>query len=118
METKIALSAFSALSQESRLNVFRLLVKAGPAGLSAGTIAETLSISPSTLSFHLKELEMSGLTSSERDGRSIIHKADYAGIRDVVEFLMADCCNGDPRLCGPYIVNRPAPKAAGQEECC
>ncbi|GGD15607.1 ArsR/SmtB family transcription factor [Aquisalinus flavus] len=112
METKLAVNAFAALSQETRLDIFRLLIKAGTGGQPAGALAEALGIAASTLSFHLKELEHAGLVTSARDGRRIFYKADYAGIREVIDFLMADCCNGDPRLCGPYIVTRT------KEECC
>ena len=115
MEPNTALAAFAALSQPTRLDVFRLLVKAGPGGQPAGALAETLGIAASTLSFHLKELAQAGLVVADRDGRQIWYKADYAGIREVVTFLMADCCNGDPRLCGPYIVT---PKGTTKEECC
>ena len=104
METKNASAAFGALSQETRLDVLRLLIKAGPAGEAAGAIADALGASASTLSFHLKELAAAGLIAPRRDGRSIYYAADYGGLRNLIEFLMADCCQGDPRLCGPYII--------------
>ena len=100
----MAIEAFSALSQQSRLAVLKLLVKAGPAGESAGKIANTLSVPAPTMSFHLKELERAGLILSRKTGRSVIYAADYGGIRDLVDFLLADCCQGDRRLCGPYVI--------------
>ena len=108
MEIKTAIDAFSALSQESRLGVLKLLVKAGPAGEAAGRIAEALGVPAPTMSFHLKELERAGLILSRKSGRSVIYAADYGGIRDLVDFLLADCCQGDRRLCGPYIVKEKA----------
>ena len=104
MEILTALAAFAALSQETRLNIVRLLVREGPQGLTAGVLAERLGAPPSTLSFHLKELEREQLVQARREGRRIHYSADYAGLRGLVDFLLADCCQGDPRLCGPYII--------------
>ncbi len=104
MEIKDALPAFAALSQESRLDALRRLVTAGPCGLAAGALAEAIGVAPPTMSFHLKELANAGLITSRRDGRHVFYAADYGGIRRIVDFLMADCCQGDPRLCGPYII--------------
>lgn len=104
MELENAVAAFGALSQTTRLEIFRLLIRQGPSGCPAGTIGDALSVSPSTLSFHLKELEQAGLAASRRDGRRIFYTANYAGIRELISFLMSDCCQGDPRLCGPYIL--------------
>ena len=108
METKYATQAFSALSQETRLNVLRLLVKRGPAGLPAGELAETMDVAAPTMSFHLKELVSADLVLSRKEGRSIIYAANYGGVRGLIDFLMADCCQGDPRLCGPYIIKEKA----------
>lgn len=108
METITAAEAFSALSQPSRLDVVRLLVKAGPSGESAGAIAQTLGVPAPTMSFHLKELERSGLISSRKEGRSVIYAADYGGMRDLINFLLADCCQGEKRLCGPYVIKESA----------
>lgn len=104
MEIKAALSAFAALSQENRLEALQLLVKAGPRGVSAGDIGEALGLAAPTMSFHLKELAGAGLISARKEGRRVFYAADYGGIRRLVDFLMADCCQGDPRLCGPYII--------------
>ena len=108
METNIASEAFSALAQPARLEVVKLLVKAGPAGVAAGKIAEAADIPAPTMSFHLKELERAGLILSRKEGRRVIYAADYGGIRDLVDFLLADCCQGDKRLCGPYIIKETA----------
>ena len=112
MEISSALAAFAALSQETRLNIVRLLVREGPQGLTAGALAEALSAPPSTLSFHLKELEREQLVQARREGRHIHYSADYAGLRGLVDFLLADCCQGDPRLCGPYIIKEKAHETA------
>lgn len=104
METKAASEAFSALSGEIRLETLRMLVKRGPGGLPAGEIAEAMGAPAPTMSFHLKELVNAGLVISRKEGRSVIYAANYAGMRALIDFLMADCCQGDPRLCGPYII--------------
>ncbi len=108
MEIKAAVAAFSALSQEVRLGVLRQLVKAGPGGLSAGALAAAAGVAAPTMSFHLKDLAATELVRSRKVGRSVIYAANYGGVRALVDFLMADCCQGDPRLCGPYIVREPA----------
>ncbi len=104
MEINDATEAFSALAQPSRLAVLKRLVKAGPAGEPAGGIAAGLGVPAPTMSFHLKELERAGLILSRKEGRSVIYAADYGGIRNLIDFLLADCCQGDRRLCGPYVV--------------
>jgi ArsR family transcriptional regulator, arsenate/arsenite/antimonite-responsive transcriptional repressor len=104
MELNTACECFSALSQASRLEVLKRLVRAGPRGEAAGAIAEGLGVPAPTMSFHLKELERAGMITSRREGRRVIYAADYGGIRDLVDFLLADCCAGDRRLCGPYII--------------
>lgn len=103
MDRKIALAALSALGQETRLEVFRLLVQAGAAGIAAGEIATQLGAVSNTMSAHLKILSQAGLARSERDGKSIRYFADMAGFRNLLAFLMEDCCNGSPELCQPVI---------------
>lgn len=98
-----ALSAFAALSQDTRLSIVRLLVRAGPKGMSAGCVADEVGISASNLSFHLKELQHAGLVEARRDARSIIYSADYTALRDLIGFLMKDCCGGRPEICDPVL---------------
>ena len=100
MEVKTAVTALTALAQESRLRVFRLLVRAGEEGLAAGEIADGLDIPPATLTFHLKELSHAGLIDSAREGRSIRYSIRGAGVRELLTYLLQDCCNGQPELCG------------------
>jgi len=101
MEIKEVLSCLGALAQETRLGVFRALVRAGEAGLSAGQLAEELDVAPNVLSFHLRDLAASGLVGSERQGRSIIYSIKPDLIRDFLNFLTEDCCQGRPELCQP-----------------
>ena len=108
MNESQALLSFAALSQETRLAMVRLLVRAGPDGLAAGALADGVGVSPSNLSFHLKELEHAGLIASRRESRSIIYTAEYAALRGLVNFLMKDCCAGLPEIC------KPAPMASAK----
>ena len=94
METKQAVQALSALAQESRLAIFRLLVQAGPAGLAAGAIGEKLDLPPATLSFHLAGLTRAGLAQSRQDGRFVIYSASYDSMNALVGFLTDNCCQG------------------------
>jgi DNA-binding transcriptional ArsR family regulator len=94
MEKQNAIAALSALAQETRLDIFRTLVQAGPGGLPAGAIGEKLAIPSATLSFHLKELKGAGLLRCERQGRSRIYSPDFAVTRDLLGFLTANCCQG------------------------
>ena len=94
METKQAIQALSALAQESRLAIFRLLIQAGPAGMAAGAIGEALELPPATLSFHLSGLTRAGLAQSRQDGRFVIYNADFAAMNALVGFLTENCCQG------------------------
>lgn len=94
MEERQALLSFAALSQETRLGIVRTLVVAGPEGMAAGAIAERMSVSPSNVSFHLKELERAGLIAQRRESRSIVYNANYEALSGLVRFLMEDCCVG------------------------
>jgi ArsR family transcriptional regulator len=99
MESQKALTGLSALAQDTRLAIFRRLVRAGPQGESAGTIAEALHTPAPTLSFHLKELERAGLITQRRESRSLIYAAHYGAMRDLLAYLMEDCCAGRPEIC-------------------
>ena len=101
MEPNDAVSALSALAHPGRLAIFRLLVKAGVHGLPAGRIAEATGSLPNTLSANLNILTAAGLTGSRREGRSIIYTANYEAMRDLLGFLMEDCCSGEPAICAP-----------------
>ena len=95
MEEQSVLKALTALSQAHRLRVFRALVVAGQAGLTPGQIAEAQQIPAATLSFHLKELVQAGLLTQERQGRSLIYRADFAQMNALLAFLTENCCQGD-----------------------
>jgi ArsR family transcriptional regulator len=96
MQNKDAVAALAALAQESRLAAFRLLVQAGPAGLAASRIAETLGIPPSSLSFHLKELTHARLVVPRQEGRFVIYAAQFETMNALVDFLTENCCGGAP----------------------
>lgn len=100
METANAAAALSALAQETRLSIFRLLVRSGPEGLSAGAISRNVGVVASTLSHHLGLLEQARLIRSARHGRNVIYRSDADGIRALLRYLVEDCCGGRPDLCG------------------
>ena len=95
-----AVDALGALAHDTRLSVFRMLVKAGGDGMIAGAIAANCKVPPSTMSHHLATLERAGLVQSERESRLIHYRADFAGMRRLLTFLMQDCCQGAPEMCG------------------
>jgi len=101
MDAAETIEALSALAHPARLEVFRLLVRAGPPGLAAGDIARATGSLANTLSTNLGILAGAGLVSSRRDGRSIIYAAAYERMRDLLAFLMEDCCGGNPAICAP-----------------
>jgi len=101
MESKEAVGVLAALAQDTRLAIFRHLVRAGDDGVPAGSIAASLEVPGPTLSFHLKELERAGIVTSRRESRLIYYSANYAGMRALVDFLTDDCCNGRPEVCFP-----------------
>jgi DNA-binding transcriptional ArsR family regulator len=94
MKAEAVIAALSALANEHRLAIFRLLVQAGPEGRPAGAIAEKLGLPPSSLSFHLAHLTRAGLIVQQREGRSLIYAADFDVMRDLVGFLTENCCGG------------------------
>jgi ArsR family transcriptional regulator, arsenate/arsenite/antimonite-responsive transcriptional repressor len=115
METSIALEALQALSQETRLAALRLLVQAGPNGLPAGFIADRLAVQPSTLSTHLGILERAGLVASRRQSRHIYYAAQFDGLRQLIAFMMEDCCQGRAEICGGLVPTQQA--ACGPSAC-
>jgi DNA-binding transcriptional ArsR family regulator len=122
MESKQAIAALAALAHETRLAVFRLLVVEGPGGLPAGGIAERLGCAASTMSFHLAHLERAGLLGARREGKQILYAVDHAGMRDLLDFLMKDCCRGNPAICGPLGTDALAAQGGDDEalsrSCC
>ncbi len=98
-----AVDALGALAHETRLSVFRALVVAGPDGMIAGAIAGQQGVPPSTMSHHLATLERAGLVQSTRTSRLIHYRADYAAMRRLLTFLMQDCCQGAPEMCGDLL---------------
>ena len=98
-----AVEALGALAHHTRLAVFRALVKAGHDGMIAGAIAEHCGVPPSTMSHHLAALERAGLVHSERESRLIHYRADFAGMRRLLTFLMQDCCQGMPEMCADLM---------------
>jgi ArsR family transcriptional regulator len=112
MQASAAIGALTALAQEHRLALFRLLVQAGEVGMAAGAIAEALGIPNSSLSFHLAHLNRAGLIRQERRSRSLIYRANYDAVNDLVAYLMENCCAGAAcaadALCGPDAAPSPA----------
>src|SRR4051794_7174324 len=110
MEKTDTLAALAALAQENRLDVFRLLVQAGPAGLAAGAVAEKLALAPNTLSFHFDRLRNAGLVTCTRDGRSLIYAARYETMNGLLAYLSENCCGGvadcAPATCVPATAAR------------
>jgi DNA-binding transcriptional ArsR family regulator len=103
MDERQALSGFAALAQETRLRAVRLLVRAGQGGVPAGEVADEMRVSPSNISFHLKELERAGLIIARRKARQIFYTADYDGLSSLIRFLMEDCCQSRPEVCVPVL---------------
>jgi DNA-binding transcriptional ArsR family regulator len=101
METLKAIVNFAALSQETRLEAFRLLVRHEPDGLPAGEIARQLAVPHNTMSAHLSVLARAGLVISQRQGRSIIYRANLSRMQETIRFLVNDCCAGHPQVCQP-----------------
>ncbi len=107
----VAITALGALAQETRLDIFRLLIGRAPQGLPAGEIGERLGLPSPTLSFHLNQLRFAGLVTSRRQGRSIIYFADYEAMNGLLRYLTDHCCGGRPELCAP----QPCAVAANDE---
>ncbi len=103
MDISNATRALAALSQETRLKTFRMLVRSNSEGMAAGKIAEALDIPHNTMSTHLSTLVNAGLVVSRRESRSIFYSIDFEGTRELLSFLMEDCCQGNPRVCLPVL---------------
>jgi ArsR family transcriptional regulator, arsenate/arsenite/antimonite-responsive transcriptional repressor len=103
MEKTDAVAALAALAQDNRLDVFRLLVQAGPKGMPAGEIASALKLAPNTLTFHFDRLRMAGLVTVHRNGRSMIYAARFETMNTLLEYLTENCCEGVPDACAPAV---------------
>jgi ArsR family transcriptional regulator, arsenate/arsenite/antimonite-responsive transcriptional repressor len=117
MESQTAVGALSALAHPGRLEVFRLLVQAGADGMAAGEIARATASLPNTLSTNLGILAAAGLVASRRDGRSIIYAAGFGQMRELLAFLMEDCCGGKPEICAPLVALASQPCSAEGGAC-
>jgi DNA-binding transcriptional ArsR family regulator len=107
MEKTDAITALAALAQDNRLDVFRLLVRAGPEGIPAGAVATALKLAPNTLTFHFDRLRHAGLVTVRRDGRSMIYAARFDTMNNLLGFLTENCCGGAPDKCAPVAVCKP-----------
>jgi len=116
MDTPAAISSLSALAQETRLAIFRMLVEAGGEGLAAGVIAERLEIPASSLSFHLAELTRGGLIAPRRASRSLIYSANYRAMNALIGYLTENCCGGNLAACEPLMSQRRQPQARGARD--
>ena len=103
MQPTDVVDALGALAQETRLEVYRLLVRAGPSGLAAGRIASELGVPAATLSFHLKELVRAGLLHRQRRGRSIVYAPDFGQMNELLAYLTENCCSAAPGDCAPRV---------------
>jgi ArsR family transcriptional regulator, arsenate/arsenite/antimonite-responsive transcriptional repressor len=101
MKNADAVASLAALAQDSRLDVFRLLVQAGPDGLAAGDVAAKLKLAPNTLTFHFDRLRDAGLVTVRREGRSMIYAARFETMNELLGYLTENCCQGDPDRCKP-----------------
>lgn len=101
MNKSDVVAALAAIAQDSRLDVFRLLVKAGPEGMPAGQVAEELDLAPNTLTFHFDRLRLAGLVTVRRDGRSMIYGARFETMNALLGYLTENCCEGAPEKCAP-----------------
>ena len=108
MKKPDAVAALAALAQDNRLDVFRLLVEAGPDGLPAGQVAQKLDLAPNTLTFHFDRLREAGLVTVRRDGRSMIYAARFEAMNALIGFLTENCCGGTTATCAPAAVCKPA----------
>jgi len=105
MESESSISVLAALAQDTRLETFRLLVRREPEGVPAGELARLLDVPQNTMSAHLSVLARAGLVRGERHSRSIVYHAELARLRELVLFLLKDCCDGRPDICAPVIAD-------------
>src|SRR5579872_1842103 len=112
MEKSKAVAALAALAQDNRLDIFRLLVQAGPEGMAAGRVAEKLGLAPNTLTFHFDRLRVAGLLTARRDGRLMIYAARFEAMNGLVSFLTENCCQGASERCAPVKFCKSARKPA------
>src|SRR4029077_13037429 len=115
MEKTIAVTALAALAQDNRLDVFRLLVQAGPNGMPAGYVARTLKLAPNTLTFHFDRLREAGLVTVRRDGRSMIYAAQFDVMNALLGYLTENCCQGRGEACAPAACTVEAPRVRRKE---
>jgi ArsR family transcriptional regulator len=116
MEKTDALAALGALAQDNRLDVYRLLVQAGPEGMSAGAVAEALNLAPNTLTFHFDRLRQAGLVAVRREGRSMIYAARFETMNRLLDYLTENCCGGAPEKCMPIRRKTPRPSMVRKKE--
>jgi ArsR family transcriptional regulator len=116
MEKKNAVAALAALAQDNRLDVYRLLVQAGPEGMPAGAVAEALGLAPNTLTFHFDRLRQAGLIAVRRDGRSMIYAAHFETMNALLDYLTENCCGGEPEKCRPTRRKTPKPAVVRKRE--
>ena len=116
MEKTDAVTALAALAQDNRLEMFRLLVQAGPEGMPAGAVASALDLPPNTLTFHFDRLRMAGLVTVRRDGRSMIYAAQFQTMNALLGYLTENCCQGAPETCAPAVCKPTRSKPATRQK--
>src|SRR5688572_14413345 len=115
MDNRQAVDALAALAHEHRLNVYRMLVEAGPEGLNAGTIAARLKLAPSSLTFHLQQLHRAGLATQQRNSRQLIYAADFTAMNTLVGYLTENCCADSSADCAEQCVPVTAVRKASKK---
>ncbi len=116
MKKRDAIAALAALAQDNRLDVYRLLVQAGPEGMPAGSVASALKVAPNTLTFHFDRLREAGLVTVRRDGRSMIYAAQFDRMSALLGYLTENCCQGRADQCVPAQREMPAPSMVRRKE--
>src|SRR5215475_12801798 len=114
MKKHDALAALAALAQDNRLDMFRLLVEAGPEGVPAGKVSDRLGLAPNTLTFHFDRLRDAGLVTVRREGRSMIYAAQFSTMNALLAYLTENCCAGEPQRCAPVAVCKPVRRASSK----